>query len=224
MDFSNFKEIVCNNDVINKYEVRQKYIENKCFNYQYIKNEYPNSNYHILQNSKVDMLSKEFLQKMFYDVFLQPLTNCKFWNAEYNFNYLENDFTTILQVVVFWNENLSNLDFEGDLDTLKQIEFDKIQRNFVTFQNQCIFLFDKDVCLDFTNKQEREKICDLENDIENYLQKKYADNQEKLTEYQHLFRNHFGQNCYNYSGEDFNIIQTFGGDNFDGFFITRTDQ
>lgn len=220
----NYKEIVCNNDIINDYFKRQEYIKNQCISYDYVVKEHPNSDYHILKNSNVKISSKEFLQKMFYDVFLKPLEICKFWNVEYSFNYLHSDFTTILQVVVFWNENqtYSQLDFEGDLQTLKDIEYDKIQNNFVTFQNQCILCLRDDVINDFVNKEEHKKVCNLEKEFHNYLENKYS--KDEYLEKSILLSNHFSTNYHNLGGEDFNIVQTFGGDNFDGFLITDTEQ
>lgn len=221
----NFKEIICNNDIINDVNARQKYIENKCFNYDYIKEKYNNNNYHILQNSNINTTSKEFLQKMLYDVFLEPLKNCQFWDIQYNFNYLENDFTTILQVIVFYNEkvNIHQIDLEGDLQTLSEIEMDKIQHNFVTFQNQCIFCLHSDFLDTFVNKEEIHKISDFRKEIENYIDTKYPNEKENLLK-RHLFFDHYGQNYYNVEGDDFNLVQTFGGDNFDGFLITCTEQ
>lgn len=221
----NAKEIVCNNDVINDVTKRSEYVKNHCMNYNYIKEKYPNSNYHVLKNSNVKISSKEFLQKMFYDVFLEPLQSCKFWEIEYNFNYLKNNFTTILQVIIFYNENIkySQIDFEGDLQTLKEIELDKIQKNFITFQNQCIFCLRNDVMDNFVNKEEINKVIDFNREIEKYLENNYPDKEkyyEKLT----LFHNHFSENYTNLNGEDFNIVQTFGGDNFNGFIITDTEQ
>ena len=220
-----FKEMVCNNDIINDVTKRQEYIKNKCISYDYIKEKYPNSNYHILKNSNVKTSSKEFLQKMFYDVFLKPLENCRFWNVQWNFNYLHNDFTTILQVVIFYNEKVksSSIDFEGDLQTLKDIEWDKIRDTFVTFQNQCIFCLRPDIVDNFTNKEEIHKVIDFKRDIEKYLENNYTD-KEKYFEKLELFHDHFSENYTNLNGEDFNIVQTFGGDNFDGFIITDTEQ
>ena len=220
----NYKEIICNNDIINDVVLQHNYIKSQCISYEYIKEKYPNSDYYILKNSNVKISSKEFLQKMFYDVFLKPLNECKFWNIEYSFNYLHNDFTTILQVVVFWNENhhYSQIDFEGDLQTLKEIEFDKIQNNFVNFQNQCIFCLRNDVVDVFVNKEEQKKVSSLEKELHNYLENKYS--KDEYLEKSLILSNHFSTNYHNNGGEDFNIVQTFGGDNFDGFLITDTEQ
>lgn len=220
-----YKEIVCNNDIINNQFARNEYIKNKCCGYDYIKNKYPNSDYHILKNSNVKTSSKEFLQKLFYDVFLDKLHSCNFWSVEYNFNYLHNDFTTILQVIVFYNENIENskLDFDGDLQTLREIEFDKIQKNFVNFQNQCIFCLQPYLVDTFVNEKEIQNISNFRNEIEKYIDTKYQDKEENLKKSE-IFRNHFAENYHNISGEDFNIVQTFGGDNFNGFIITDTEQ
>lgn len=219
----NNKEIVCNNDLINDVTKRDEYVKNHCMSYDYIKEKYPNSDYHILKNSIVKTSSKEFLQKMFYDVFINPLQNCKFWEIEWNFNYLKNDFTTILQVVIFYNEKVSAIDFEGDLDTLKDIERDKIEDNFLTFQKQCIFCLRDDVLDNFTNKEEKKKVIDFHKEIDNYLENKYP-NKESYYEKLKLFHDHFSENYTNLNGEDFNIVQTFGGDNYNGFIITDTEQ
>lgn len=223
---ANYKEIICNNEIINDVTKRQEYIKSKCLSYDYVIKNHPNSNYHILKNSNVKISSKEFLQKMFFDVFLKPLNNCKFWNVEYNFNYLHNDFTTILQVVIFWNENfsLSQIDLEGDLQTLKDIEFDKIQENFSLFQNQCIFCLRPDCIENFVNKEEKEKVYNFYKEIKNFLENKYQDDKDKRFEKWEIFSDHFSRDYHNLGGESFNIVQPFGGDNFNGFLITDTEQ
>ena len=220
-----YKEIVCNNDIINSAFARHDYVKNHCCGYDYIKEKYPNNDYHILKNSTINTSSKEFLQKLFYDVFLDFLHSCKFWSVEYNFNYLKNDFTTILQVVVFYNENIENskLDFDGDLQTLKEIEYDKIQSNFVNFQNQCIFCLQPYLIDTFVNEKEIKDISNFRNEIKEYINTKYQDKEENLKKSK-IFRNHFVENYHNINGEDFNVVQIIGGDNFDGFLITSTDQ
>lgn len=222
-NFKNFKEIICNNDIINDVNARQKYIENKCFNYDYIKEKYPNSDYHILKNSNIDTTSKEFLQKMFYDVFLEPLKDCQFWEIEYNFNYLENDFTTILQVIIFYNEKHNSIDFDGDLQTLKEIEYDKIQSNFAIFQKQCIFCLHSYLFSNFENEEKQKEIINLKREIEKYIDTKYSDTKENIEKH-NILSSHFVEDYYNVCGENFNVIQPIGGDNFDGFLITCTDQ
>ena len=224
-DFINYKEIVCNNDIINNAFARNEYVKSKCCGYDYITKEYPNSNYHILKNSTINTQSKEFLQKLFYDIFINNLHNCKFWSIEYNFNYLHNDFTTILQVVVFYNESIesSKLDFDGDLQTLKDIEFDRIQKNFVNFQNQCIFCLQPYLVDTFVNEKEIQNISNFKNEIKEYIDTKYQDKKENLEKIE-IFQNHFVKESHNINGENFNIVQPFNGDNFDGFLITATDQ
>lgn len=144
-------------------------------------------------NIKIDFKNINHIKHLFQEMVLNEIDKyCTLIKVEYSFNYFEKDFTTIMQVNLFYNESF---EIHSESDTLTEIFC-----NQQDFACRCLSNFFAIIVFHFFGD----------------YAKKYLENIQD-TEYKY-------SNMFKVSKDHYNTALFYGGDNFDGFSITSTDE
>ena len=181
----NIKEYVCNNDIINNYFKRED-----------LQKQY---------NWRVDIDRnhiKEHLQLVFANI-LEDLDNCDLFNLKYSFNYIDNDYSQILQVTLL--TDYSDTHCIECLDKLQNNQNKLIEEKFKFFFEYCISVLKgkKDLSL---------------------IKEFYKDKYKNYGCFYDIVKDMPKENVYQLKECELNFSHYFVGDNFVSFTIVCTDE
>ena len=144
---------------------------------------------------------EENLKHLFYEMVYKPIRDrCNLVNIEFSFNYIKREFTNTLQISLFYSEIFSG---NSESDILSET-FAKQQ----LFACKCLQRYYDVIVFGFFGE----------------YSKNYLENLQKKEDNIKGFDNSRYEGIFRITNQNFNTAYFYGGDNFDGFIITDTEE